>query len=225
MKQKLLKIKSLVFDKELYPRAKEETYWQTAWRYSQAMKMGNKFPPILVGLFKRKKYVVDGWHRVEAMKLLKEEFISATVKRYTDKRDMFADAVKLNSVHGQPLSPWDKVRIIYKLEEMKFTLEEISEIVKVPVDKIERFKARTVIGPNGKPVFLKSVVAKAVDKPRNGLSVNQEDLTVRTVQNLLEQLIELLESDVCPLEEGSVRELSIKVYGLLGERLQIAQTA
>jgi len=224
LKRKLLKISELKFDEDIYPRVKRN--WLTAYSYSQAMKVGDVFPPIHVGIFQGEKYVVDGWHRVEACKLLGIENVEALVKNYKSKREMFADAVRFNAKHGRPLSVQEKVRIIHKLEELKFTLKEISQIVKVPLDKIERFKVRVVRGVNGKPIYLKSIVAKAKATEKAKVAVDQTLLSVRDVYSLLEQLIELLESGALSFrEDEKLRGLAVRVYGLLGEQLELKVTA
>lgn len=218
--KKLVKISDLVFDQEIYPRIRDQ--WQTAWRYAQSMKAGSEFPRILVGAFEDKLFIVDGVHRVNAKKLLKEEYIEANVKKYESKNDMFVDAVKCNIVHGRQLSSQERTRIITKLEDMEFSLQEISEIVKVPTDKIEKFKARIIIGPNGKPIFQKSVVAKIDADEKDKLSVDMAKFNVRSVHELLRQLIELLENNVFPLDDDEVKELTVKLYDLLQEKLQLA---
>jgi hypothetical protein len=220
----MLKISELEFDNEIYPR--NEVNWLTAYSYSQAMRAGDVFPPIRVGLFKRKKYVVDGWHRVEAKRLLKDEYVEAIVKRYDSLKDMFVDAVKFNITHGRPLSVQEKVRLIHKLEEFKLDLAEISRIVRIPIDKIESFKMRVVYGPNGKPVYLKSVVAKADVSEDVKVRVDQDKLSVRDAYGLLSQLAELLESGALVFgEDDKLKELAVKVYSLLGEALKLTVMA
>jgi len=220
----MLKISELEFDSEIYPR--NEVNWLTAYSYSQAMRAGDVFPPIRVGLFKGKKYVVDGWHRVEAKRLLKDEYVEAIVKRYDSLKDMFVDAVKFNITHGRPLSVQEKVRLIHKLEEFKLDLAEISRIVRIPIDKIESFKMRVVYGPNGKPVYLKSVVAKADVSEDVKVRVDQDKLSVRDAYGLLSQLAELLESGALVFgEDDKLKELAVKVYSLLGEALKLTVTA
>lgn len=219
MKTKLLKISELAFDSNLYPRMK--VGWLTAYQYAQAMRAGSIFPPILVGRLKGKLYVVDGWHRLEAKKMLKEEYVEAMVKNYENKRDMIVESIRLNSTHGRPLSVQEKVRLIYKLEDLEFRVEEISEIVKVPVGNIERLKARIIIGPNGKPVYLKSIVARAKPEEEDALGVDMDRFNVRSVSHLLGQLIELLESGVYPFDDEAVKGLTVRVYGLLGEMLKL----
>lgn len=217
MKGRVLKISGLTFDKELYPRM--ETNWMTAYSYSQAMRSGEVFPPIIVGSFEGKLYVVDGWHRVEAKKMLKEQYVQGIVKDYEDRKTLFLDAIKYNVSHGKPLSSQEKVRLIYKLEEMDFDVDQIVGIVKVPMDKIELFKARVLTGVDGKPIFLKSVVARSRASDEAKRAVNQDDLGSFNVVNLLSQLIELLESGVLDVNDGAVKPYAVKVLGLLQERL------
>jgi ParB-like chromosome segregation protein Spo0J len=220
----LVKVSELVFDSELYPRNKVS--WLTAYSYSQAMRAGEVFPPIRVGLFQGKKYVVDGWHRVEAKRLLGEEYVEAVVKRYSAFKDMFVDAVKYNISHGRALSVQEKARIIHKLEELQFSPVEISQIVKVPVDKIEVFKIRVVYGPNGKPVVLKSVVAKVKVPEEVKVQVDQDKLSVRDAYSLLSQLAELLEAGAINFsEDDRLKELAVKIYRLLAEALELTVEA
>lgn len=217
MRKQTLRIADLVYESEYYPRMK--TSWLTAYQYAMAMKSGCVFPRITVGNFKGKFYVVDGWHRIEALKLLGEEYVEATVKNYSSEAEMFADAVRLNTTHGRQLSVQEKARIIDKLKSYNFSLEQISEIVKVPVDKIERFTFKVVVAPNGSKVYLKSIVEKLGEKEVVG--VEQERFNVRNVQNLLNQLLDLLRNGLFPFEDGAVRELAVEVYSLLREGLKL----
>lgn len=223
-KVQVVAIKDLVFDSELYPRFK--TNWLTVYQYAMAMKSGSVFPPVTVGILNGKKYVVDGWHRIEALKLLGEEYVNAVVKHYESEAELFADAVKLNVTHGRQLSVQEKARIIDRLKEYNFSLEQISEIVRIPVDKIERFTVKVVTLPNGSKMYLKSVVEKAVkDKPELAVGIRQDMFNVRNVQMLLVQLKDLLESDAFPLHDEKVKALAIEVYSLLGEVLQLKTEA
>lgn len=218
MKGRVLKISGLTFDKELYPRM--ETNWMTAYSYSQAMRSGEVFPPIIVGSFEGKLYVVDGWHRVEAKKMLKEQYVQGIVKDYNDKKTLFLDAIKYNISHGKPLSSQEKVRLIYKLkEEMGFDVAQIIGIVKVPMDKIELFKARVLTGVDGKPIFLKSVVARSRASDEAKRAVNQDVLGSFNVVGLLSQLIELLESGVLDVDDEAIKPLAVKILGLLQMKL------
>lgn len=221
-KRRIFKIDELKLDMEFYPRM--EIGWQTAYQYSQAMRVGDIFPPILVGEFEGGFHVVDGWHRIRAKELLKEEHIEGIVKNYDSYADMFFDAIKQNISHGRQLSTQEKVRIVYKLEKMNVELDRITEIVKIPSDKIELFRSRVVIGPDGKPVFLKSVVARAGADEMAALRVDMGRLSTRRISDLLEQLIELLESGVFQVD-GETKELAVHLYGLLGRALHLSSKA
>jgi len=217
--RKLVKISELIFDMELYPRLK--VGWLTAYQYSQAMKSGSEFPPIVVGLFKRKMYVVDGWHRIEATKLMKEEYIEAHIHKYTDKQAMFLEAVRRNISHGRPISVQEKVRLIEKLKGMDFTLVKISEIIKVPMNKIELLASRTIIAPNGKSVHLKSVIAKISGDKKDLLAIDMSKFSVRDVRSLLEQVVELLRHNLFPLDDDEIKELAVELHRLLETKLQL----
>jgi hypothetical protein len=223
LKKKIFKIDELTFDNEIYPRM--DIGWQTAYQYSQAMKVGDVFPPIFIGLFEGKYYVVDGWHRVKAKKLLYEQYIDAVVKKYENFADMFLDAVKYNVSHGKQLSTQEKVRIIHKFELMHFKLEQISKIIKVPLDKIELFQARTIMGPNGVPIYLKSVVARAEPNEKAIMEVDMSKLSTRTVAALFEQLIEIIRSGIFSVEDEKTKSLAIELYGLLHEILEVTVEA
>ncbi|MEM2351944.1 MAG: ParB N-terminal domain-containing protein [Thermoproteota archaeon] len=224
---RVVNIDELVLDDSVYPRFK--TSWLTVYQYAMAMKAGSVFPPVVVGVFDGKMYLVDGWHRVEALKMLGERYVQAQIKEYRDVRGMFADAVRLNIAHGRPLSVHEKVRIIDKLEDLGFTPKEISEITRIPVDKIERFKIRVVRTVDGRKIYLKSIIEKAlggetVEKFNAAPEVNQGVFNVRDVTTLLEQLAELLRSGLFPMENDRVRELAVEVYQLLAETLGVKET-
>lgn len=192
------------------------------------MKAGEIFPPIDVGRYDGKLYVIDGIHRIDAKKLLKEKYIDASIKKYENKDDMFVDAVKCNSKHGRQLSVQETARIIYKLgEEMKFELEQIKAIIGMPVESIERMKLKTIIGPNGKPVYVKGVAEKAAKLAGVSLeelaSLDQSSFNVSTIIQLLNQMIALLEGGIYPVKNEEVVSLTIRLYMLLQEKLSLQE--
>lgn len=217
-KRRILAIKDLVFDEDVYPRMK--VGWLTAYQYAQAIKAGAEFPAIIVGFYKDRYYVIDGWHRVEAHRVLKEQMIQAIIYEYSSKRDMFADAVVLNVVHGRQLSVQERVRIVDTLKEMDFTRIEIGELVRIPTDKLGRFEARVIIRPNGEKLYLKSLTDRADGQ---GIEEGDQDtFSVRDVLNLLTQLVSVLRADIFPAEDTKVQERGAEAYSLLGQRLELA---
>jgi hypothetical protein len=220
MSERLLNIEELTFDPKIYPRMK--TSWLTAYQYAQAMKAGAVFPPITVGVFKGKNYVVDGWHRVEAKKLLRQEYIHAHVKKFKTLREMFTEAVRLNSIHGKPLTIQEKVRIIDQLEKFGVERAEISGIVGVPIEKISAFKARIVRLPDGTPIYTKAITMKVAEKSGGDpTAVDQSKFIGRDLNAILTQLIEMIQSGIYPFEDKTVGELTLKLFGLIREKLRL----
>ena len=192
------------------------------------MKAGEIFPPIEVGRYDGKLYIIDGMHRVDAKKLLKEKYIDANIKKYENKDDMFIDAVKCNSKHGRQLSVQETARIIYKLgEEMKYGLEQIKDIIGMPVESIERMKLKTILGPNGKPIYIKGLSEKTANiagVPLEELaSLDQSSFNVSTIIQLLNQMIALLEGGIYPVKNEEVVDLTIRLYMLLQEKLNLQE--
>ena len=136
-------IKEIFFDETLYPRASYN--WQTAYDYSQSMKIGAKFPPIIIAILNGKKYLVDGKHRTEATKMNKQKEIKAIVYSGWSKKKIFLEAVRTNIAHGKLLGPYDKRRIAVKLREMNVSQDQISEIIQIPQDKLENFVGQRLI--------------------------------------------------------------------------------
>jgi len=220
LKSRVVPIDKLCMDPEIYPRLK--VGWLTAYSYSQAMKAGQEFPPVQVGLFKGKMIVVDGWHRIEARKLLKLKYVQAVLVKYTNLRDLFADAVRLNISHGRPLSMHEKVRIIDRLQSYDFSIEDISRLTAIPVDGLKVFTARTLTLPSGEKVYLKSPLAKSPGAhPEN---VNQQVLSGIGAESLMTQLIELFESGAVDIENVRVRELTVHLFEDLQSVLKLEQT-
>lgn len=228
---RLMKISELVFEPTLYPRM--TTNWITAYEYAQAMRAGAAFPPILVGSIDGKNYVVDGWHRCEAKRQLKDEYVSADIKRYSDFKEMFLDAVNLNVNHGRPLSMQEKVMIIDKLKDMRFTIEKISEIVRIPLDKISRFEARTVINAmTGEKVYLKAPMEEVLRtnpeafhelNARINVDEIQKPFAAVTQNQIMIQFLHLLETDGVLFDTKDTIITGKKILKLLRSQLKNAK--
>ncbi len=153
--KKILRLDEIEFDQELYPRNSVD--WLISYRYSQAMKSGAEFPPIQVAKFEGKFILVDGMHRINAKKNLKEEYIDAIVRTGLTKDQIYIEAVKANIKHGKSLSAFDKAKIIIKLEDMKMSLKEISEIINIPSEKLKSFVANRLTTTSiGSKILLKA---------------------------------------------------------------------
>jgi hypothetical protein len=190
-------INTIYFDKNLYPRT--DIFWQVIYDYMQSMKTGIEFPPIILAVYNKKKYLVDGKHRVEAHRKLKLKNIKAEVFFGWSKKKIFEEAVKRNIAHGRVLSPYEKRKIALKLRKWKYPNEDISKIVQIPLDKLNNFIAQRLINTITGDTIVKSGIShlagtKVKDVPE--LEYDQQHIKTQSQESLLKQLIFLLENDL-----------------------------
>jgi len=230
-------IKEVFFDEELYPRSKYS--WQTAYDYAQSMRVGAKFPPIILALLNGKKYLVDGKHRIEACKLLKKDSIPSIVHTGWNKEKIFKEAVRANITHGRLLSPYEKRTIALKLMEFNLKQDEISELIQVPLDKLEKFIGNRLVNSiTGEEMnvekteemakeigqaILKSGIKHFAGTTLNPeelieLESNQETIYAGSQISLLRNLINMLENNLLDTKNKEVMKLIVKLKKLLIKR-------
>ncbi len=136
MRTSIVEIKEIILDEKLYPRVKSNERIITS--YIKDMKKGDVFPSLFIGLFKGKKYLIDGRHRLEAYKALGEKYVNCEVKtNFPDFDDMFLASFRSNMAHGIRLNKKDKMRVAHILENMHYDVGDISKLTGITVKKIE----------------------------------------------------------------------------------------
>jgi hypothetical protein len=229
-----VKIADVFFDENLYPRSSYD--WHTGYVYSEAMKSGAVFPPIVLAVYDGKNYLVDGKHRIEAFKLQKKPMIDAIVNVGWDKKKIFTEAVKANITHGRMLSPYDKRMVALKMIEMKMSNKEVSELIQVPFEKFEHFIGSRLINTiNGEEIsseenanlakeigqaILKSGIKQFAGQSFSGeqiLSIEsaQKEFRFGSQVSLLKELIELLEHNMLDTSNKEVIALVEKLKILI----------
>lgn len=218
MGKRLLKIDKLILDKELYPR--DEVNWRVAQGYKHAMKNGAMFPPISVGLFNKEFFVLDGWHRITALKHLKKDSVQAEVKAYKSKNDMYVEAVKLNSTHGKPFEFTEKLTIYGKLEAMNISSASIVGLLGISSKDLKAFTIdRSITDLAGNQVILKpSLLANKIgiqNAAQNGMDIRelQRQLIGASAEQILDNMLILLNTRAFDLtnEKVSAKLAEIKV--------------
>jgi len=153
MKVKQISLAELIVDETLYPRHKISA--GNVAILKEALRSGAIFPPIV--LDEKTKKVIDGWHRIEAVRSLQGEgaTIEAELRSYTTKQDMVFDAVHLNATQGYKLTTWDRVRSIVLLSDLNADPERIQRALGITKEKLNKLMERIAIGPKGEKVPLK----------------------------------------------------------------------
>ena len=220
----LMKIKDIKINEHLYPRF--HWSWHTSYAYSQMMKANAKFPPIVVAYLDRKYFLVDGRHRLEAMKMNDEKYISVEVLKGLTKKEIFVESIKRNATHGRALSAADKAKIIVRLKYLKYPAKEISELVRVPLKDLKTFVSKRVTNViTGEEVVLKSSLrhlAKEGSPEYTETEIDEIQGNIsggKTQVAVLSELRLLLESDLIDKENKIViRQLKV-VHKLIDQLL------
>jgi hypothetical protein len=220
---KQIKIVDIVIDEELYPR--KQDVWLVAFQYSQAMKAGAVFPPIVLGEYKKKLYLIDGRHRIDANKLLEHEIVEAVVNKYIDKKTMFVDAIKFNNIHGKALTVADKTKIFGTLRNWKFPDLTISTLLNTPIDNFNVFITR-LVGPEGKQQTIRTPVVDELGKNITeqeayiiATGSDQKKFVNRTAKQSLLNAIGMFENNLVSLDDPATRELCVKLLSVLQSAL------
>lgn len=217
--QKILPLNDIVFDESIYPR--QSSWWVTSYKYSEEMKAGAIFPPMCVAYLDGRYVLVDGKHRNDALILNKETHTNCEVLFGYTKEELYLEAIRRNISHGMTLSSFDKMKVIKTLQDMKFDLEKISQIVQIPFESISNFMAKRItMSAIGEPQILKSSLRHLSG---SGVPVSEEDqdlLSTRSELTLVNQMIQIFSNKNFPRKDKVFLEGLLKLYELMKEFLE-----
>ena len=208
----MVALKDVFFDEELYPRTSYN--WQTSYDYSQSMKTGATFPPIILAIYKRKKYLVDGKHRLEAHKICKLDKIEAIVYTGWTRKKIFEESIRLNIAHGRVLSPYEKRKIALKLKSWKYGAAQISDLIQVPQGNLQKFIGTRLINAITGDVEYESIVKSGVKHLAGGtysenqiknIEATQKDWYMHNQVDLLDQVIDLFSNKLINIKDKKVK--------------------
>ena len=116
---------------------REEQSEEAIGRYMEKYESGTS-KPILVKEIDRQHFIlIDGHHRLEALRRLKAEKIEVEVIDISDK-EIYSKAVESNQGHGVPLTPKEQENILIKLVEEGKTQQEIAKVFGVGQQAISK---------------------------------------------------------------------------------------
>jgi hypothetical protein len=142
MSTKKVKIMNIVIDPDLQVR---EIDIFTVSNYSESVKAGNIFPPIIID---SKNRLICGHHRYSAYKrnFDPDYFIDCEVTPLKNNADLIMLAAGDNSKNGRPLTTYEKKCISLRLiKDHGISVEKVSNILGVRVDRIDEWAGITVL--------------------------------------------------------------------------------
>ncbi len=199
----LQKISLLVLDWSLYPR--KEVDQQVVMNYAIAMQAGCVFPPVKIALLAGKMVVADGFHRINARKKLKQEYIDCAILPFSSNGEFFAEAVRLNSGHGKNFSEAEIKANIKRLQKFKFNVKDIQSIIHVPVAQIHREAVApiaTLTAPCGKKFH--------VDSGTGRLQSGADYKELLELKGALMLFCNVAESGRFPRDDPNIKSLTLR---------------
>ncbi len=162
---KVLNLGALVLDPKLQSRT--ETNEQTIEDYSDAIKMGDEFPPLLVYFDGTHFWLVDGYHRYHANKKAGKAGVSCEVVN-----DTFTNAVlraaSVNAKHGMRRTHADRRKAVMTLLEddlwKKWSNSEIASHCGVSISFVSNLRTESNTTPD--VVTYKTATGKVMTKAK-----------------------------------------------------------
>ena len=214
---KNIDVTKVVLNKELYPR--HDMNWAVKCRYYNALQAGAKFPPICVAELNGEFVLVDGLHRLTAYKESGIAQIPCEVLTGLDEKGIYIEAVKRNVSQGQPFSTYDTTKVILDLQKWQISLETISELISIPIDKVMPFViARTTsITSTGEEIALKSPLKNLATIPIASNPNDKMSGASRTQLAMIEGVITLVKNDWIDYSSEHIKQRMNELWVALGD--------
>lgn len=146
---KRLDLSDITFDPEIQPR--QQINQEVVTEYSEAMKRGAVFPPVIVFHDDFSYWLTDGFHRAKAKESIGGHEILAEV-RYGSRRDAILFAAGANSAYGLQRSNADKRRAVERLildeEWFRWSDREIARRTSVSQPFVSKLRNQYLEGDN-----------------------------------------------------------------------------
>jgi transposase-like protein len=141
--EKTVPIEEVILDERCQARA--EVSHETVTEYADAYRSGAKLPPVDVFVVLGKLYLVDGFHRLAALRVADESFARVRIVGQGDINDAIWHATSVNAAHGLRRSNADKRRAVELALRSAIGSEQssrtIAEHVGVHHSTVERIRA------------------------------------------------------------------------------------
>ena len=113
-------------------------------RYRQAMRGGDRFPPLIVDQESR---IIAGNHRYTAYmaEFGTDYTVDVVVRKYASEADRIEDAIRDNARHGNPMDGITRKRAVLMLSELGRTPLRIASLLGVSVRRVEDMAGMSVM--------------------------------------------------------------------------------
>jgi hypothetical protein len=120
-------ISMLTIDMSLYPRKHIDQ--ARVDKYAAAMRRGDKFPAIVIAHVEGERKVLDGVHRIKATQKIKGSSINFEDRGEMTRIEAFAEAVRLNGIHGKPLQRKERLEAYKRLIDEGYAPEKAELLI------------------------------------------------------------------------------------------------
>lgn len=209
-----MKAAELILDFDLYPRNNVDSHNVRA--LSDVISEGGELPPVIAD--KKSKRVVDGVHRVKAtIKVFGADAEIAVIEKvYKTEADMFLDAIRYNASHGAKLDTCDRTHCLIVAERLGIPADSVAGVLHIPIVKATRLlSGRTARMGNLTVPLKRTIQHKAGMKLTKRQQEANENLSGMRQVFYVNQLIELIESELIDLSDERLVERLIKLRELL----------
>lgn len=201
MKEKTVKIDIglIDFDTEFYPRYGGPD-WQTVAKYADAMRLGDEFPPPVVGKRKGRYVIIDGVHRYQAYEKLDASAIECVICEAPESKWLFL-AAQYNVRHGRPLTKQDRIAIANKLKVSGVSWPAIEKLLNVPKDKLTMWCLANTADDGS---ISKAAVQSAVGTTNETKAIrHQAAIANANINRTLDEFIALIRGGALDREKGN----------------------
>ena len=211
-------VSDLILDYNLYPRSSIDR--QNVRSIVEAMETGVELPPVIA--CEKSKRVVDGFHRVAAMKRVRgdDAEIAVEFRRYRTEGDLFAEAIRLNAPHGLKLNRTDRLRCYHLAKRLGVKEATIAKALSIDLKKLRSLiEERTATNgrpepsePSEKPREPEPVILKPANKHLAGSRISEQqrlgnDRTGGNSQRfLVDRVIDLFECNLLDRSSETLME-------------------
>ena len=223
MKTQKIEVGLLIEDLDVYPRESIDS--THVGHIVDAIESGAALPPVVADA--KSKRIVDGFHRCRGYRrLFGDDYeVDALLIEYADEAELFADAMRRNSAHGNNITPHDRTRCILIGERLGLDDDAIADALHMTVDRLANIRVTrigkrraTATNPDGADVPLKYPVRHMAGQTLTAAQAKvMPDLGGNQQSFYANQLIKLIDSKLLDVGNEKLMERLAVLRDKLGE--------